>query len=203
MNKKNSITTIFFDLFGVLLGVDQSVIIHYLSQFTDLSYIETRGIVLGEPFMRLERAEIGFSEYLDEITSAMKNGDRIDKIILKDMWMGSKVGEMPTVSLFERLKSKYRIWIISNTSESHINKLRLKFEFLTLVDGVVTSERAGAHKPNPIIFQFALSESGANIKSSVFIDDNHANVASAENMGFQVHHYVDYEKLICFLKHFY
>ncbi len=49
------IKTIFFDLFGVLLGIDQSTIIHYVAQRIDLPYLQTKDIALCEVFMRLER----------------------------------------------------------------------------------------------------------------------------------------------------
>ena len=83
---QNNITTIFFDLFGVLPGIDQSVVIQYLSKLTDTPYIETQEIALSEPFMRLERGEVTFSRYVKDIRSAMPNGSRIDAHSLREMW---------------------------------------------------------------------------------------------------------------------
>ena len=62
---QNQITTIFFDLFGVLLGIDQSVVVQYLSKLTGAPYLETREVAMGESFMRLERSEINFTQYVD------------------------------------------------------------------------------------------------------------------------------------------
>ena len=196
---QSSITTIFFDLFGVLLGIDQSVVIQYLSNLTGLPYLKTREVAMGEPFMRLERGEINFTQYTNEIRAALPNGNQIEEGPLRDFWMNSKVGEMPAVSLFEKLQSSYEVWIISNTTESHIRSLQSKFTFLDLVSGIITSERAGAHKPNQKIFQFALSEANTDSASSIFIDDSHANVKSAKKLGFRIHHYIDYLKLEDFL----
>ena len=126
---QSQITTIFFDLFGVLLGIDQSVVVQYLSNLIGLSYLETRGIVMGEPFMRLERNEINFTQYTDEIRAALPNGNRVEADGLRDIWMNSKVGEMPAVSLLEKLQSSCGVWIISNTTESHIKSLQSKFAF--------------------------------------------------------------------------
>jgi len=192
---QSSITTIFFDLFGVLLGIDQSVVIQYLSNLTGLPYLKTREVAMGEPFMRLERSEINFTQYTDEIRAALPNGNRIETDGLRNIWMNSKVGEMPAVSLLEKLLPDYGVWIISNTTESHIKSLQSKFAFLGLVSGIITSERAGAHKPNQKIFQFALSKANTAAVSSMFIDDSYANVESAENLGFRVHHYADYQRL--------
>ena len=200
MNLKNQITTIFFDLFGVLLGADQSVVIQYLSQLIETPYLQTRENVMGEPFMRLERREINFTQYVDEIRTSLPNGNRIEEGPLRDIWMNSGVGEMPAVSLIKKLLADYRVWIISNTTESHIKILHSKFTFLSLVGGIITSERAGTHKPDPEIFHFALSEANTDATSSIFIDDSYINVKSAENLGIISHRYACYDELMGFIK---
>ena len=197
---KKQITNIFFDLFGVLLGIDQSVVVQYLAKLTETPYLETREIAMGEAFMRLERDEINFDQYVDKISSELPNGNRIETNVLRDMWMNSRVGEMPSVSLLDKLQDQYKVWIISNTSESHIQNLKSKFTFLNHVDGIITSELAGAHKPNPEIFRFALNEAKVDMGSTIFIDDSHVNVKSAESMGIISHHYTDFEKFDSFCK---
>ena len=199
---QNKINTIFFDSFGVLLGIDQSVVIQYLSKLTGVPYLDTREIALGEPFMHLERGEVTFTRYVEDIRSAMPNGARIDADNLREIWKNSKVGEMPAVSLLDDLLNKYQVWIISNTTDSHIKSLQLKFTFLSQVNGIITSERAGAHKPNPKIFQVALTEADADPKSAIFIDDSHTNTESAENLGIVSHHYTGYDGLIGFLSNY-
>jgi len=196
---QNHITTIFFDLFGVLLGIDQSVVVQYLSKLTNTPYLKTREITMGEPYMQLERGEKRFHEYVGDIATLLPNGDRIDADRLRDIWMNSKVGEMPVVSLLDGLQKKYAVWVISNTTETHINSLQSQFVFLNSFNGIITSERAGTHKPHPNIFKFALEEANTDVTSSLFIDDSFSNVESAKNLGFMVHHYTDYQKLEDFL----
>ena len=197
---QNHINTIFFDLFGVFLGIDQSVVVQYLSKLTNTSYLKTREITMGEPYMRLERGEIKFKEYVEDITALLPNGDRINADRLRAIWMNSKVGEMPVVSLLDELQKKYAVWVISNTTEAHIKNLQSQFVFLNSFNGIITSERAGTHKPNPSIFNFALSEAKTDPLSSLFIDDSNTNVISAENMGFNVHHYFNFEKFQQFIQ---
>ena len=199
---QNKINTIFFDLFGVLLGIDQSIVIQYLSKLTDTPYIETREIALGEPFMRLERGEVTFTHYVEDVRSAMPNGVRIDADSLREIWKNSKVGEMPAVSLLDDLLNNFQIWVISNTTESHIKSLQSKFTFLSQLNGIITSERAGAHKPNQKIFQFALEEANVDVTSSLFIDDSYSNIEFAENLGIISHHYTGYDGLIGFLSNY-
>ena len=197
---QNQITTVFFDLFGVLLGIDQSVVIQYLSELTDAPYLDALEIALGEPFMRLERGEVTFKEYVDAIRVMLPNGNRIDGDDLRDIWMNSKIGEMPAVSLLDELLNHYKVWVISNTTESHIKSLKSQFTFLEKINGIVTSERASAHKPNPNIFQFALEEANTDVGSSLFIDDSYTNIESAENLGIVSHHYTRFDELVKFLE---
>ena len=197
---QNHITTIFFDLFGVLLGIDQSVVVQYLSKLTDTPFLITREITMGESYMRLERGEIKFKEYVEAIRVMLPNGSHIDGDDLRDIWMNSKIGEMPAVSLLDELLNHYKVWVISNTTESHIKSLKSQFTFLEKINGIVTSERAGAHKPNPNIFQFALEEANTDVASSLFIDDSYTNIESAENLGIVSHHYTEFDGLIDFLQ---
>ena len=127
---QNKITTIFFDLFGVLLGIDQSVVIQYLSNKTEASYLKIKEIVMGELFMRLERNDINFSTYIDKICIDLPNGEQIEKDILRDKWVNARLGEMPAVSFLNKLQPRYKVWIISNTNDSHIRKLKSHFTFL-------------------------------------------------------------------------
>ena len=197
---QNHITTIFFDLFGVLLGIDQSVVVQYLSKLTNTSYLKTREITMGEPYMRLERGEVTFKEYVGDISAMLPSGNRIDADSLREIWMNSKIGEMPAVSLLDDLLIHYPIWVISNTTEAHIKSLQSQFVFLNSFNGIITSERAGTHKPNPSIFNFALSEANTDVASSLFIDDSHTNTESAKNIGIVSHHYTEFDGLIDFLQ---
>ena len=197
---QNHITTIFFDLFGVLLGIDQSVVVQYLSKLTNTSYLKTREITMGEPYMQLERGEVTFKEYVEDISAMLPNGNRIDADSLRAIWMNSKIGEMPAVSLLDDLLTNYSVWVISNTTESHIKSLESQFTFLEKINGIVTSERAGVHKPHPNIFQFALAEANCDVTSALFIDDSYTNIESAENLGIVSHHYTDFDGLVGFLQ---
>ena len=116
---QNQINTIFFDLFGVLIGIDQSVVVQYLSKLTNTPYLQTREIAMGESYMRLERCEIKFKEYVGDISALLQNGDRIDEDRLRDIWINSRVGEMPAVSLLSELKKKFGVCLFPR---SEINK---------------------------------------------------------------------------------
>lgn len=196
---KSGIKTIFLDLFGVLLGVDQSVILQYISRQSGLSYNKTKEIVLGECYMKLERGESSFPEYIKEMISLLPGSVSINPLELKDMWMNSKVGEMPAVSLLPELRTHYTLWVISNTTDSHIQHLKSKFDFLHKMAGIITSQHAKSRKPEVGIFKFALDCADAEAHRSVFVDDSYNNVHTAESLGFQSHHYREFESFRSFI----
>jgi HAD superfamily hydrolase (TIGR01509 family) len=107
---------------------------------------------------------------------------------------------MPVVSLLDELQKKYAVWVISNTTETHIKSLQSQFVFLDSFNGIITSEGAGFHKPHPNIFKFALEEANTDVTSSIFIDDSFSNVQSAENLGIVSHHYTKFDELVSFLE---
>ena len=198
---KNYIDTIFFDLFGVLVGINMEVVINHISKSTNTPFLTTKDIIMGEPFMKLERKEIDFTEYFNEISIYLpKNSITINK--LNSLWVNSEIGELPIASEINELTKKYKVWIITNTTEAHIKKLKNEFSFLYNVNGIITSETAGFQKPNYKIFQYALDKSKSNVTSSIFIDDNLSNVNSAENFGIISHRYIDYNQFLIF-KHKY
>jgi len=193
------INTIFFDLFGVLLGVDQSTIIHHISKKINLPYLETKDILMGEIFMRLERSEIEFKQYFQDIQYSLPNGNRLRYSEFKTLWTTKKIGALPTVEALSKLKKNYSLNIISNTSEAHIKQLKTQFTFLTNFDHIITSEAANSLKPSIKIFNYALHKTEATAGSSIFIDDMRSNVMAAKGLGFISHQYTDYEEFNMFI----
>ena len=194
-----AIKTIFFDLFGVLLGMDQSSIIHHISKKINLPYLETQDIVMGEIFMRLERCEIEFKQYFQDLQYALPNGDQLNYNEFKILWTSNKIDELPIVQLLPELKSKYALHIISNTSEAHIAQLKTQFKLFSNFEYIITSEAGNSRKPSSEIFNYALNKTGANPESSIFIDDMYSNVNAAKNLGFNSHHYTNYEEFNKFI----
>jgi 2-haloacid dehalogenase/putative hydrolase of the HAD superfamily len=56
---------------------------------------------------------------------------------------------------------------------------------------VVVSAAEGLIKPDPAIFEVALTRAGLDPHQLLFIDDSAANIEAAKAMGFAVHHFTD------------
>ena len=105
------IKSIFFDLFGVLIGIDQSATIHHISKKVNLPYLETKDIVMGEIFMRLERGEIQFKQYFQDLQYALPNSDKLNYDEFKTMWTTNKIDEAaksskPSLEIFNYALNK-------------------------------------------------------------------------------------------------
>jgi len=93
------------------------------------------------------------------------------------------------------LHKKYNLYIITNGfNEVQFTKLKnsnLDKYFLK----VFTSEDAGAQKPNPIIFEHALSNTDADKQESIMIgDDLKVDVLGAKNFGLDQVYFNPYKK---------
>ena len=72
-------------------------------------------------------------------------------------------------------------------------------------DQIITSEAAGAKKPNPLVFEYAIKKSGASLENSVMIgDDLNTDITGAINFGiksiyfnpnFKKHEYVIWKEV--------
>lgn len=102
-----------------------------------------------------------------------------------------KPGLMPGArELIHALLDRYRLHIITNGFEE-VQHVKLSSAGLNgHFDVVLTSERAGAAKPSPRIFEEALRQAGASASESLMIGDNvEADMQGARNAGWDHAHY--------------
>ncbi|OEJ99300.1 noncanonical pyrimidine nucleotidase, YjjG family [Flavivirga aquatica] len=91
-----------------------------------------------------------------------------------------------TSEILDYLSSNYKLHIITNgfdeVQQGKLEKSKIDKYFKT----VTNSELAGAKKPNPIIFEYALNKAGAKIESSIMIGDSYeADITGALNFGME------------------
>lgn len=59
------------------------------------------------------------------------------------------------------------------------------------LDGRIVSGREGLMKPDAAIFRLACERFGFAAEDALFIDDSATNIAAAQALGFQTHHFTD------------
>jgi putative hydrolase of the HAD superfamily len=85
--------------------------------------------------------------------------------------------------LFERLATKCRLALLSNTDPIHVAHFEATYSFVRHFPARVYSCRVGSSKPSPGIYHHALREVSALPEEAMFIDDIHENVAAAAALG--------------------
>ncbi len=83
------------------------------------------------------------------------------------------------IPLVKRVKEKYRVALLSNTSEAHWKKSLEIAPLLQLIPEKFTSFHIGEMKPKPIVFEKVISSLQADPSSILFIDDVKENVDGA------------------------
>jgi epoxide hydrolase-like predicted phosphatase len=99
------------------------------------------------------------------------------------------------VGYMEELRKSYKIALITNTNELHveINRERGVFKYF---DEIVTSCELGIAKPNKEIFEAMLAKLKLKPNECIFIDDRLGNIGTPKQMGFKVIHFQDNQQLI-------
>lgn len=95
-----------------------------------------------------------------------------------------------TVDILEYLSPKYKLHIITNGFQE-VQSIKLQQSKIDhYFDQIVTSERVGKRKPDPLIFRFALEVAGATAEESIMIgDDYDVDVKGAEGVGMSAIHF--------------
>ena len=94
-----------------------------------------------------------------------------------------------TPALFERLaETGIAQYALSNMPADDWPEMKRRFPLLARFRDTIISGEEKVIKPNPEIFEIALSRMGNPSPEDVFfIDDSPANIAAADKLGFQTH----------------
>jgi len=98
-------------------------------------------------------------------------------------------------SLFEAVRARHRLLLLSNTNAMHFELARQRFALLRHFDGYVLSYEVGAMKPSPEIYQEAIARAGCRPEECFFTDDVLANVEGARREGMQAVQFHSWEQL--------
>ena len=103
----------------------------------------------------------------------------------RDRWpetLGDAIA--PTVEILDELRSRgVRLLALSNWSAETFPVARRRYPFLDWFEGIVISGEVGVTKPDERVYRHLLERYGLDAASTVFIDDNEANVRAAHEIG--------------------
>lgn len=98
-------------------------------------------------------------------------------------------------SLVERLASRYRLVLLSNTNAIHFDMIRRTYPILRHFHELVLSYQVKAMKPHPDIYRAAIAAAGCRPEECFYTDDIAAYVEGAQRMGIDAVQFEDAEQL--------
>lgn len=171
------------DLGRVILFFDNHIFFRKIAEHSPFSAEEIAGMVHDyyEFIVDYDSGRISSQEFYSRVVQILKA--EIDDNSFFTIYNDVFTLNPPVLQALTRLRSRYRLVLLSNTDVQRFGFIRRKFPEILIFDAYVLSFEVGAIKPDPIIYQEALNEAGAKAQECLFIDDIPANVEAAENLG--------------------
>ena len=191
----NKIKNIIFDLGGVILNLDYAKTVDEfkkigLLNFQDL-YSQKMQNILFDDF---EKGEVSSAEFISSLIDS--ENLKIKEIDFINAW-NAMLLEIPVKKLefIDALKKDYKVFLLSNTNEVHINKFEddlkknnMLNQFYKCFDKVYYSSRMGKRKPDENCFKQVLEENQLVPQQTLFIDDSVQHIKGAKRIGIETFH---------------
>tara|TARA_Y100000588_G_C14042346_1_gene833436 strand:+ start:172 stop:780 length:609 start_codon:yes stop_codon:yes gene_type:complete len=195
------ITTIVFDIGGVLLDIHPDRTFQYLSDATDINKNVIANSFPWELHDEYEKGNLSNTEWFWSFRDALPQPCCLKETDFWKAWSLLLGEEKETVNILNVLSEEYTIWLLSNTNPKHIqDEIEKKYLFPNLVNGTIYSYDVGCRKPERKIYDVLLKNSKSKPDECVFIDDLIENVHAAQSLGIQGIHYKDKDNLIMDLR---
>jgi len=182
-----AIKNIIFDFGGVL--IDWNPRYFYKDVFTDIKEMEYFLSEVWSPQWNMKHdAGYSFSEITHELQELHpKYRNEIE--MYQQNWQKMIKGEISeNTELLNTLKSKYRLFGLTNWSAEAFPVIYPKYEFFKVFEGIVVSGEEKLVKPGKEIYQLLLNRYDLLETESLFIDDSLKNIETANELGFSTIH---------------
>lgn len=189
------INTVLFDLGNVVLPFDVMRLAGRLTKHTHLSTQNIVDLLWNDHIAaNFETGRMPPTDYFAHISAAcqFRNLSYEEFIPLFNEIFDEDSG---VADLVGRLKNNYKLGLISNTNAIHVDHILNRYPVLSHFECHIWSNKAGVRKPDPAIFNLALSYFSIAPEEAVFIDDLHVNVSSARAIGMNAIHFQGLELL--------
>ncbi len=203
MLNKSNIKAIFFDLYGTLLICENfsaawadwfatfydclkkyglSLTKHEFKVECDNFFGKQNPIIQKENFTVFEKRILSLC---NDIGLAL-NDNQIQETALAcvNNWQDHMKLDAEAIAVLKILKEKFSLALISNFDHPpHVHSLLTDLQIRNLFDSIIISGDVGVEKPDPIIFLFALKETGISPNNCVYVGDENIDSIAAKAAG--------------------
>jgi len=189
------IKNIILDFGGVLLNIDYQLT---EQAFIKLGCTNFREIysqaAQTDLFNKFETGNITETVFFEELKS-LSGMEKLTISEIKKAWNAMLIHfPIENYLMLKELKKKYRVFLLSNTNETHIAEFERLVEttcsvaeFESLFEKVYYSYKMGLRKPDTACFLQVLHENNLNIEETIFIDDSIQHIEGAKKAGITAH----------------
>jgi len=188
-----TIDAVIFDLGGVLARTGR--LADFAARYPDHDAATITGILMGDyaddtdhPWHRLERGEMTLAENREINRAALA---AIGVEMPPASPQGATAGltfevNVPVIELVAELRDaspRIRLGVLTNNVLEFRPMWWDMLPFEEWFDDIVDSHEVGLRKPNPAIYELALSRLGVTAPRAAFLDDVASNLVPARNLG--------------------
>ena len=187
--EKNSFDAIIFDLGGVIINLDYQLTIDAfknlgLANFDEM-YTQAKQSNLFDDF---ETGKISSQHFINSLLPYLPNGVSANKVV--HAW-NAMILDFPKerLDLLDKLKSNYRIFLLSNTNDIHLQAVKRSLANTTdrklesYFEKVYLSHEVKLRKPHKEIFELVCHEQNLDPSRTLFIDDTIGHIDGSIKIG--------------------
>ena len=191
---------IIFDLGGVILNIDYLLTINEFEKLGIENASDFYSKKMQNPiFDKIEVGEINSKEFMEALKKKCNNTS-LEQV--ENAW-NAMLSDLPQnrLTLIKKLRDKYKIFLLSNTNEIHMQAFQNKIgektwvEFSALFDKIYLSFEIGFRKPAESAFKIILKENNLKPNEVLFIDDSPQHIETAERLGMNCYYLLDEEDI--------
>ncbi len=179
---------ILFDIGNVLLSFDYARTFPSLAAKTPRSFAEVHGHLSGMSG-DLESGRLTSEDFIASAVEFLGGGVTPEEF--HESFTGIFQPIAPVWELVERVRRRVPVYLFSNTSEIHEAHIFRHFPQFSVFTGGFYSWRLGAMKPEPGMYQAALTTLGLRGQEIAYVDDLPANIETGRGFGF---HSLQYDR---------
>jgi len=196
MQNNSKIRLVLFDVGGVLIKWDDSLLYHKVAQKFGIDYVKLSKECEIE-ISRLHTGEISEEQFWKIIGNKVSSHQlmNVGRSLFYDIYKEEIGSNHEVLSLAKEIKKHgIKIGVLSNLESittSVLNELKILNDF----EIQFLSHKIGFAKPDKRIFQYVIRNIPFKINEFVFIDDKSTNVAAARSLGINAIQYSNFKKL--------
>ena len=175
-----------FDIGNVLVRFDFEVAASKLRARSLNSSDEARNAV-EHLKLRYENGDLSRQEFDSKAIETLEFQGSVSDF--ETIWQEIFFDNPAIESLVKQIAVRYSLFLLSNTSDLHLEYLLKRFPVFDHFKDGVFSFSARHSKPEPEIFEIAIKHFGVTASKTLYIDDLEPNIQAARNAGLITFHY--------------